>query len=49
MNISTKLVLKALSYYQDLGYKLIDIPLVVDPDVSGLTKPEGVPDLNHCT
>ena len=47
MNISTELVYKAIAHYSGLGYKIIDVPLVVDYDVSAHTKPEGVPDLCH--
>lgn len=47
MNISTKTIQKALSYYESKGYNMIDIPLVVDQKVSEHTKPIGVPDLHH--
>ena len=47
MNISTKLVMEAIKYYSSLGYQMIDVPLVVDQNVSEATKPDGVPDLSH--
>ena len=46
-NISSNLIIEALQYYQDLGYKIIDVPQVVDFDVSQHTKPEGVPEKFH--
>lgn len=45
--VSTKLIMKAIDHYQDLGYELIDVPQCVDFDVSQHTKPEGVPELFH--
>lgn len=47
MNISVNLILEAIEYYKTKGYTLIDVPLVVDRDISQHTKPVGVPDLNH--
>lgn len=46
-NISTKILYEALQYYSKLGYQMIDVPLVVDLDVSAHTKPDGVPELYH--
>ncbi len=46
-NISMKILVEAVAYYEDLGYKLIDVPQCVDLDISKLTKPEGVKDLHH--
>ena len=46
-NISTKILYEALQYYSKLGYQMIDVPLVVDLDVSAHTKPNGVPELYH--
>jgi aspartyl-tRNA synthetase len=37
----------AMLYYSKLGYIPLDVPLVIDEDVSALTKPEDVPDLYH--
>lgn len=45
--ISSKLIMEALQYYQELGYQLIDVPQVVDFEVSQYTKPAGVPELFH--
>ncbi len=45
--ISTKILYEALQYYSELGYEMVDVPLLVDLDVSDLTKPEGVPELYH--
>ena len=47
MNISTKLIYDAIKTYEGLGYQMVDVPLVVDRDVSNHTKPEGVPELSH--
>lgn len=47
MLISTKILYEALKYYSDLGYEMVDAPLLVDLDVSAHTKPKGVPDLYH--
>ena len=46
-NISTKILYEALQYYSKLGYQMVDVPLVVDLDVSAHTKPDGVPELYH--
>jgi hypothetical protein len=45
--ISTRLIIEAVDFYQELGYQLIDVPQVVDFDVSQHTKPEGVPEKFH--
>lgn len=45
--VSTTLILEAIEYYTDLGYKLIDVPQCVDFDVSQHTKPSGIPELFH--
>ena len=47
MNISTNFIIKAISYYSQRGFKLIDVPLIIDTKISEWTKPIGVPDLNH--
>ena len=47
MLISTKILYEALKYYSELGYEMVDVPLLVDLDVSAHTKPEGVPELYH--
>lgn len=47
MLVSTEILMKALNYYQNLGYQPIDVPLLVDLDVSAHTKPKGVPELYH--
>lgn len=47
MNISTSVLMEALRFYSSKGYAPIDVPLVVDMDVSEHTKPEGVPELYH--
>ena len=45
--ISTKILYEALQYYSELGYKMIDVPMLVDLEVSSHTKPTGVPELYH--
>jgi len=47
MNISTSILMEALRFYSSKGYVPIDVPLVVDMDVSEHTKPKGVPELYH--
>jgi hypothetical protein len=47
MLISTSVLMEALRFYASKGYAPIDVPLVVDMDVSEHTKPEGVPELYH--
>ncbi len=47
MNISTSVLMEALRFYSSKGYAPIDVPLVVDMDVSEHTKPKGVPELYH--
>ena len=47
MLISAKILYEALQYYFNLGYQMIDVPMVVDLDVSAHTKPNGVPELYH--
>jgi len=47
MLISTRVLMEALRFYSSKGYAPIDVPLVVDMDVSEHTKPEGVPELYH--
>lgn len=39
--------MKAINYYQSLGYQLIDVPMCVDVDVSEHTKPFDVKDIHH--
>jgi len=47
MNISIGLISEAIEYYKGCGFEMIEVPLVVDQDVSNLTKPKGIPDLSH--
>lgn len=47
MNISIKLINEAIGFYKSYGFQMIDVPVVVDQDVSQLTKPKGIPDLSH--
>jgi len=47
MLISTNVLMEALKFYSSKGYAPIDVPLVVDMDVSEHTKPDGVPELYH--
>lgn len=47
MNISTNVLMNALKFYSGKGYAPIDVPLLVDLDVSAHTKPKGVPELYH--
>lgn len=47
MLISTSVLMEALRFYSSKGYAPIDVPLVVDMDVSEHTKPDGVPELYH--
>lgn len=47
MYISAKNIQLALNHYESRGYKLIDVPLVVDSESSEHTKPKGVRDLSH--
>lgn len=45
--ISTKLIQEALNFYEKKGYLLQDVPMVVDKEVSDITKPGHVQDLDH--
>ena len=45
--ISTKVLYEALQYYSESGYEMIDVPMLVDLEVSSHTKPDGVPELYH--
>ena len=47
MLVSTRILMNALQYYAGKGFAPIDVPMIVDLDVSGYTKPKGVPDLYH--
>lgn len=47
MIISTSTLMKALGYYHLEGFTPMDVPLIVDREVSNHTKPKGVPDLSH--
>ena len=47
MLISTQKLYDAITYYKNLGFEMIDVPLLVDLDVSNHTKPRGVPELYH--
>lgn len=47
MLISTSILMEALKFYEKKGYMPIDVPLVVDMNVSEHTKPNGVPELYH--
>lgn len=46
-NISTILIMEAMNYYSGLGYVPFTVPLVVDDEVSDLTKPDIVQSLYH--
>lgn len=43
----SKILIDAVSHYERLGYQLIDVPYLVDVDVSNLTKPWFVDNLHH--
>lgn len=45
--ISTEKIFKAIEHYKNKGYKMIDVPLCVDINVSEHTKPDFVKDLHH--
>lgn len=45
--LSTKLLLKALSSYEKLGYEVHDVPLIIDKDVCDFTKPIGAKNFEH--
>lgn len=45
--ISANLIYKALESYKSLGYKLVDVPMLVEEQYSLLTKPKGKVDLFH--
>lgn len=47
MYIDTKLVFKAMQYYEELGYTMMYAPLVVDVDVAKHTSPIGAELLYH--
>lgn len=46
-NINTRLVMEALTHYSRLGYQPVEVPLLIDPDVSQFTSPSGKKDLAH--
>lgn len=47
MNIDTNIILKALAYYQSIGYELVSVPYLVEPKYSKATSPDGRVDLEH--
>lgn len=47
MIISTQKIFKALDFFTKLGYEMMDVPLVVDEDVSNFTKPSGRKNFYH--
>lgn len=46
-NISTLLIQDGLNYYSRIGYQMVNVPIVIDKDISARTKPEFVQDLHH--
>lgn len=46
MSYNTDLM-KYIAHYSSKGYELIDVPFIVDIDVSGLTKPDFANDIHH--
>lgn len=47
MNVDSYLISCAMSFYQNCGFDHTSVPMLVDPDVSALTKPEGIPEVFH--
>lgn len=45
--ISTKLILKAIDFYENYDFEMIDVPLLVEEATSKLTKPLGCCDIFH--
>lgn len=47
MNIDTFAIADALRFYGSCGFQSARVPMLVDPDVSALTKPEGLDEVYH--
>lgn len=47
MIISTQKIFKALEFFTNLGYVVTDVPLVVDEEISNLTKPNDRENFYH--
>lgn len=45
--ISTATLMRAISFYENLGYKMQDIPLIIDKDVCDFTKPSFCKSFKH--
>ncbi|AUS02890.1 hypothetical protein NVP2275O_309 [Vibrio phage 2.275.O._10N.286.54.E11] len=47
MNIDTSLIFQAIKHYEEYGYNMVTVPMLVDEEASRLTKPKGCKDLYH--
>lgn len=46
-NIDTSLIQRAMDFYSTLGYEPVAVPMIIDKNVSDITKPEGRGELQH--
>lgn len=46
-NISVEKIYKAINFYGDKGYEMLDVPMICSSDSCNVTKPEGNESFNH--
>lgn len=47
--MNTEYITRALTFYAEQGYTPVEVPILVDIDVSAVTKPESARDFSHGT